>query len=378
MHLRTGILSLTSLLLLLIVACGGGDSAGAATQGGRGGNPGDRVIPVEIASAQMGMAQRSVTVSGTVEPIRQVGVNAQLAGALLGVFVEEGSQVREGAILARIDARELEAQVASAQANLTVTRSTFERSEQLRDAQVITAAEYDRDLAAHLAAEAQLRQLRTRLGFATIRSPISGVVTEKRVEAGDVVAPQTRLFTVADISTMVVRIPVSEMDVAQLTAGQSVAVALDALGGQQVEGRIRRIFPAADSISRLVPVEVALSGSGAQVARPGYLARVTAQLNGGREALLVPSSAVVGASGEASVFVVEDGRALRRRVTQGVTFQGQVEIISGLQAGSLVVVAGQNQLRDGMNVRVVQAPLAGDAVRAESLVRPDTARGTTQ
>lgn len=365
----------------IALGCGGGSAGGAPAQGVRGSGE-DRVIPVEIANAELGVAERSVTVSGTVEPIRQVGVNAQLSGALLSVLVEEGNRVAAGAVLARIDARELEAQVRSAQANVEVTRSTLERSEQLRAAQVITAAEYDRDRAAHLAAEAGLQQLRTRLGFATIRAPIAGVVTEKRVEAGDVVAPQSRLFTIADLSTLVVRVPISELDVAQLRPGQSAELALDALAGRRVEGRIRRIFPSADSATRLVPVEVALTGSGADVARPGFLARVTLQLDGRHDALLIPAAAVVAAAGEPAVFVVEEGRAVRRRVTPGVNFRGRVEILSGLEAGAAVVIAGQNQLRDGMSVRIVAAPLPGDAVRAESLVTPDTANraggGTTQ
>lgn len=364
-------------LIIAVTACGGG-SAGAAGSGpggpgsGGAGAQSDRVIPVEVINASMGVTHRSVSVSGTVEPLRQVGVNAQLSGAVLRVFVEEGSRVASGAVLARLDARELEAQVGAARANVEVTRTTLDRSRQLRDAQVITAAEYDRDYAAHVAADAQLQQLRTRLGFATLRAPMNGVVTEKRVEAGDIVSPQTRLFTVADLSTLVVRVPISEMDVALLEQGQSVDVALDAIGGRRVEGRIRRIFPAADSVTRLVPVEVALTGAGAQVARPGYLARVSLQLSGGRDALLVPAAAIVGGGGEPAVFVVEEGRAQRRRVTSGVTHQGQVEILSGLEPGVAVVVAGQNQLREGMSVRVVAAPLAGDATRAESLMRADT------
>ncbi len=368
-------------ILFAAIGCGGGGSSSAsgAPAGGRGAlAQADRVIPVEVINAAVGVTQRNVTVSGTVEPLRQVGVNAQLSGAVLRVFVEEGSRVAPGTVLARMDARELEAQVGAARANVEVTRTTLERSRQLREAQVVTAAEYDRDYAAHVAAEAQLQQLRTRLGFATLRASMQGVVTEKRVEAGDIVSVQARLFTIADLSTLVVRVPISETDVSQLESGQAVDVSLDALSGRRVDGRIRRIFPSADSVTRLVPVEVELTGPGAAAARPGYLARVTLQLAGGRDALLVPAVALVGGGEEPAVFVVQDGRAQRRRVTPGLSYQGQVEILSGLEPGTPVVVAGQNQLRDGMNVRVVAAPLAGDAVRAESLVRPDTGGGATQ
>src|SRR5690606_3331527 len=118
----------------------------------------------------------------TIEPIRAVGINSQITGALLSVNVEEGNQVRQGAVLARIDSREIEAQLASAEAALELARRTAERSEQLRAQQIVTAAEYDRDQAALAAAQATRDQLRTRLSYATVRAPIAGVVTQKRVE----------------------------------------------------------------------------------------------------------------------------------------------------------------------------------------------------
>lgn len=344
---------------LLLAACSGaGETAQAGPPGGQGqgrggGPPGGGAAPVETAPVRVGTIARSVSVSGVVEPIRSVAVNSQLAGALRSVAVEEGTPVRAGAVIARLDERELAAQVASAQAAYAVAKAAYERAERLRERQVITQAEYDRDRAAFVAAEAQLEQLRTRLGYATIHAPVSGVVTEKRVEAGDVVGAQTRLFTIADLSTLVVRVQVSELDVVQLRPGSAAEVVLDAFPGRSFHGRIRRIFPAADPATRLVPVEVALEGEGASLARPGFLARVTFALDPREGARLIPASALVGGGGGEAVFVVEDGRALRRPVTTGLTSQGSVEILSGLEPGEAVVVAGGNALRDGAPVRVV-------------------------
>ena len=350
-------------VVALVGACKGGTSdASAATQG----NGATRVQPpaaVELAAAERGTVSRSVTVAGLSEPVRSVGVNSQLAGALTAVNVEEGDVVREGQVLARIDARELDAQVASAEAALNFASGTFERSTTLRQSGVITAAEFERDRAAHEAAKATLAQLRTRLGYATVRAPISGVVTQKRLEAGDITSPNTRLFTVADISTMVVRVQVSELDVLGLRVGQTVDVALDALPGRTLAGRIRRIFPAADTLTRLVPVEVALTGEGARLARPGFLGRVTFALDARRDAVLVPQSAVLGGEGAQSVMMVRDGKAVRRPVETGLVSQGRVEITSGLEAGEMVIVAGNAQLREGAEVRVVgpTAPRIGDS-----------------
>ncbi len=333
-----------------LAACGGNDGAAARAA------PEEPVIPVEVAVASLGEAARVVTVTGAVEPIRSVGINSQLSGAVLQLGVEEGSRVSAGAVLARLDDRELAAQLTSAETALEVARRTVERAERLREQAYITEAEYDRDRAAFIAAEAVRNQLRTRVGYATVRSPVTGVVLEKRIEAGDIVAAQTRLFTIGDVSTLVVRVPVSELDVSALATGDSVPVALDALAGRPLAGRIRRIFPSADTVTRLVPVEVALTGVAAREARPGYLARLTFRLRPRLGVLLVPAGAVVEGAGGAAVYVVANGRAARRTVRRGDVFQGRVEIREGLASGDTVVVAGAGMLRDGAAVRIVSSP----------------------
>lgn len=371
--MRSSLSVYRSVLLLgsiSLLACGG-DSAPAATGGGTGGpagaggrggpgGPGGRgpqITPVEITLVEMADLANTSLVTGQLEPLRTVSVNAQLGGALLRVPVEEGARVAAGQVLAEIDARELAAQVKAAEAQLTFARSTAERSTQLFSQQIITAAENERDQAALASADASLTQLRTRLGFAAITSPISGVVTARFVQGGDIVSPNTRLFTVSDVSTLVVRMPVSELEVAQLRTGQEVALKVDALGGQSVAGRVRRIFPAADSVSRLVPVEIAVTGTATSQLRPGYTVRATLRLDTRPDALVLPTRAVIGAAGARSVFIVKGGLAERRAVRVGADIDGMVEVFSGLALGDTVIVAGNSLVREGGQVRVVD-PLA--------------------
>ena len=125
-----------------------------AARGGRGGRGGPQVTPVEIVLVERTSIANTSLVTGLLEPIRTVSVNAQLGGALLEVNVEEGSRVTEGQVLARLDARELEAQVKAAEAALVFARSTADRSAQLFEQQIVTAAEYERDRSALAAAEA--------------------------------------------------------------------------------------------------------------------------------------------------------------------------------------------------------------------------------
>jgi len=165
--------------LLVALACGSGERAtpapGQRGPGGPGG-PGGRggaaaVTPVEVAAAVLDSLSRETIVAGRLEPLRTVGVNAQLPGALTSVRVEEGDYVSAGQLLAEVDARDIAAQVRSAEASLGLAKSVAERSERLFRDRIVTEAEYQRDAAARSAAEATLDQLRTRLGFASVRSP---------------------------------------------------------------------------------------------------------------------------------------------------------------------------------------------------------------
>jgi membrane fusion protein (multidrug efflux system) len=350
---------------------GGGTQGGPNAGGGRGpGGNAPQVSPVEIATVERVNIARTSLVTGQLAPLRVVGVTSQTAGALLRVLVEEGSRVRRGDLLAELDARELDAQLRAAAANLTVARATAERSAQLRTNQVITAAEFERDQAALISAEASAAQLEARVGFTRITSPIDGVVMQRFVQAGDVVGGSTRMFTVADVNTLVTQLPVSELEVPFLREGSAVRVDVDALG-RSVAGRVRRIFPAADSVSRLVPVEVAISGRDLEGLRPGYSVRVTLSLDERQGALVVPTRAVVGAAGAQSVYVIRDGRAERRRVRVGTDIEGRVEVLDGVAFGDTVITTGNALLRDGAQVRIVE-PLRPEATPAPRPVPPAT------
>lgn len=363
--------------LLTATACGtDGEAAntGGPRPGGPGGGPGGGPTPVEIATVERSSLARSSIVTGQLAAARAVGVNSQVAGALLAVHVEEGSRVTQGQVLAEIDPRELTAQVIAAEAALDFARSTAKRSESLMASKVITAAEFERDRTALAAAEATLSQLKTRLDFTRVVSPLTGVVTQRFVRDGDIVGAQAALFTVADVSTLVTLLPVSELEVPLLRTGARVPVTVDALGST-VEGRIRRIFPAADSANRLVPVEVAIPGNAVAGLRPGYTVRATLRLDEREGVLFVPTRAVVGAAGAQSVYVVSEGRAERRRVRVGADLDGRMEVLEGVAFGDTIVVTGNALLRDGAAVKIVE-PLSPEAPQRPQTV-PTTPGSTT-
>jgi membrane fusion protein (multidrug efflux system) len=297
--------------------------------------------------------ERTVTVTGPVEPIRLVSVNAMAAGTVQDVRVEEGMRVAAGRLLAELDAREVSAQLERARAVLANAEAAFQRTEQLRARDLASGAELDAARAAYVTARADAELWKTRLEFTRITAPVAGVVTAKRVERGGAVSANQPMFEIADDASLVVRVRVSELDVVSVRAGRPVTVAIDAYPDARIDGRIRRIFPSADAASRLVPVEVVLERIPPGIAvKPGFLARVEFTLERRAAVLSVPAAAVAVSDGAPYVYVVQADTLVRRRVETGMTASGWIEVRQGLAAGERVVSSGHTNLHPGAPVRV--------------------------
>jgi len=333
---------------------GGGSSSGQTDAGG-GRSRAARIVPVAAASVNHRELERAIAVSGPIEPIRIVAISSQMSGTIRTLAVQEGASVRRGALVATLDAREVTAQLERARAALANAQSRHDRTKKLLERKLTTDAEYEQSLADLNVAQSDVRLWETRHGFTRITAPSSGVVTARLVEVGGTVAANQKILEVADVSTLVVRLRVSDLDVVHLHVGDRVDVAVDAYPGAAIEGRIRRIFPSADN-SRLVPVEITIGRRPVGVVlRPGFLARVSLPLAGNRLVLAIPASAVAVGEEAPYVFVVRGDSVERRTVRTGTTSAAWVEVIEGLAEGDRVVVGGQTTLRTGTKVRVVSA-----------------------
>lgn len=348
-------ISLIAFVLGLAGCSRGGSDAGNAPPG-RGGRSGP--IPVAVARVEPRDLARTVTGAGSIEPIRTVSVNAQTAGTVLTVLKEEGDRVVAGEPMAELDAREVSAQLGRAKAVLANAEAAFQRAKELRASDLSSDAQLDTARSAFEIARADVELWRTRFAFCHITAPVAGVVTVKKVETGSTVSANQSMFEIADDTALVVRVRISELEVVHLAAGRKVTLELDAYPQAKVTGHIRRIFPSAEAVSRLVPVEVVLDDTppGVEV-RPGYLARVKFPLDTRSNVLVVPNASIGVSDGGSFVYVVQADTLSRRPVETGLTAAGWIEVTRGLEAGERVVSSGQVNLRPGAPVRVTD----GDA-----------------
>ncbi|MDR7521740.1 MAG: efflux RND transporter periplasmic adaptor subunit [Armatimonadota bacterium] len=344
-----------------------------------------------------------------------VDIVSRMAGRLGAVLVGEGSQVAAGSLVARIDDPELELAVRQAEAAVEVQRARLAqlragpRPQEVAQAEAGVAqaetslAQAERDLArarqlfadglvaraavdraetdTELArarlraareqlalvrqgprpedidaqaalvrqAEAQAAAARARLRELRITSPIAGVVTRVDVKPGAVISTQTVVATVATIRPIEVHVPLPETDLPRLRRTTVVRIRVDALPDRLFEGSIARVAPALDAASRSVRLVVVLP-NGDQALRPGMFARATVVFDE-RQAILIPSDAIVRRGEATLVFVVKDDTVEERVVRVGYVEGSRSEILEGLDPGESIVVAGQQGLRDGMKVR---------------------------
>ena len=337
-------------------------------------------VRVATASAMGGGAAAGggITANGYVVARTKASVSAKVPGRMEYLGVNEGSRVRKGQIIARIESGDYGAALASARANvseigaqLDQARRDLERAFSLRNEEVISAAELENVstrvgvLKAQLeSAQARRRLAEVNLENTRVRAPFDGTVLRKDAEVGEIVAPasagggltRTAIVTMADLATLEVEVDVNEAYIAQIQHGESARITLDAYPDTSFAGRVRQVVPTADRQKATVQVKVAildhdpriLPEMGAKVAfvREGAVAAI------GPQRVLVPAEALTQDGGTARVWVVSEGKVSSRTVDAGMARGDQIEIRNGLSGGESVVLAPPAGLKDGARVRV--------------------------
>ena len=202
-------------------------------------------------------------------------------------------------------------------------------------------------------AEARLALEKAKLAECVIDSPFSGIVTKVHVRPGDMASAKARLIELANFSSVVARFAVPEAFMAQVRPEMAVDARLDAYPGKAFSGRVIRAYPDLDRRMRTRTVEAKIAGISEVM--PGMFVRLTLKLEQIDDALVVPLAALVTTSeGDSVVFAVRDGKAIRRKVKTGVEASDRIQVVEGISPGDKVIVSGHKDLRDGMDVRLIE------------------------
>lgn len=320
------------------VACGSKKSAEVAEQ------PAEVVKPtVTTAVVNIQNVDMQSVFMGNVEGYAVNNITPQQPRRITRVLVDVGDRVSAGQKVAELDNSSL----AQAKAQYENAKASFERSDELYKFGGESKAAWESIKTQYEVAKLTYENL---LENTTLVSPISGVITARNYDNGDMVGSQP-IFVVQQISPAKVMINVSENLYSYLKKGMPVSIELDALPEQTFEGKIHRITPSIDAATHTFPVEIIIPNGKEQI-KPGMYARVTMKY-GTRPNVVVPDRAVVKmlGSGDRFIYVYKaDGTVSYQKVELGRRMQDKYEILSGIADGDEVVVTGQAALKDGMAV----------------------------
>lgn len=277
--------------------------------------------------------REKLDVMGTVASASRAQISAKLSATVEKVFVTAGQSVAKDDLLVKLDDRDLKTQLAAAQIQLAQAETEQRRATKLFEQQAATEQMKTAADTAAIAAKAQLDRARVAMSWAEIRSPITGVVTDKQVDNGDLANPGQPLLAVYDPKQLRLEAAVPARLIPLLALGSEVSVALDN-PSREVKGRVEEIVGEADAASRTQKVKVRLED--AAELRPGQFGRLLVALPP-RDAMFVPSSAVYRSGQLEFVQVASESRAERRLVKSGRVVGDRVEILSGLKTGEKVL-----------------------------------------
>ncbi len=347
---------------VLVVAAG----VGAYALAGRGLRP-KKVEVVTASVVTQGQATTVLSATGYVEAERKADLSPKITSRITELNVTEGTRVRTGDVIARLDSTDLDAQLAEAKANWVNAQAELVRQRNLFDQGLNTKSALDAAVANEAATRARVRYVEALLDYTIIRAPFAGVITAKRAFVGEAVSPfgsspsgggsGGAIATIVEFSSLYVGADVNEANLSKLAKNQPAEIALDAVPDKTYHGRLRQIVPAADRQKATVRVKIAFLDADDRVL-PDLSARVafTAEPTQGKETrsrVVIPKAALTTVDGRTGVFRIVEGKTAFTPVTAAGDVQGQVEVTQGLQGGErLVSLAGGLQLRDGEKVRV--------------------------
>ena len=327
--------------------------------------------PVKVAVVESGTGERTLIYSGVVRPRIESAIGFRVPGKVVERAANVGDRLAVGDVIARLDDTDLKlaensarAAVAAARTRRDVAVANLERARPLLPQGFISKAtvdirqnEVDAASGALDTAEAQLAQASNAVGYAVLVADKPGIVTTVSAEPGQVLSAGQAVITLAVAGETEVAIAVPEQDAGHLSIGQRAKVSLWSGPRVSIEGRVREIAGQADPASRTYAVRVAVAAP-PEMMRLGMTASVAFGINDGPAAMVVPITAMTEVDGARVVFVVDQASKLVRKVPvaiSGIAAEG-VRIASGLNPGDMVVSAGVQFLRDGMQVRIAGAP----------------------
>ena len=307
---------------------------------------------VRLKEIEPGSLKIQTTYVGSLLPNQRVLMRSQIDGVIENINFEEGDEIAKEKRLIDISTKELQLKLKIAIADSNLADINIKRDEKLASSNLISSSQLDQTRTRAESARLNKELARISLKKSLISSPLDGTVKTRYVKVGEFVRKGDKLVEILDLSRVIVKVNIPELEILEIKIGQKVEVALYIMEEIIFSGEVKNIGLEADSNNRTFPVEIHVSNS-ERMLRPGMLARATFTKSIDDEQIVIPRHTILEKERGRVVYVFDKGKVFQRDIQVGLSQQDQVQVLQGLKKGELIVVEGQNKLSDGEEVNIV-------------------------
>ena len=307
---------------------------------------------VRLKEIEPGSLKIQTTYVGSLLPNQRVLMRSQIDGVIENINFEEGDEITKEKRLIDISTKELQLKLKIAIADYNLAEINIKRDEKLASSNLISSSQLDQTRTRAESARLNKELARISLKKSLISSPLDGTVKTRYVKVGEFVRKGDKLVEILDLSRVIVKVNIPELEILEIKIGQKVEVALYIMEEIIFSGEVKNIGLEADSNNRTFPVEIHVSNS-ERMLRPGMLARATFTKSIDDEQIVIPRHTILEKERGRVVYVFDKGKVFQRDIQVGLSQQDQVQVLQGLKKGELIVVEGHNKLSDAEEVNVV-------------------------
>ncbi len=326
---------------------GGGKSSNTKGMGGKGGGPGMAVEGIIVKTTNF---SSDLEVSGNIEANESVVLRSEVSGLVTGIFFKEGTNVSKGTVLVKINDNDIQAQIKDALTKQSLSATNENRAKQLLEKGAISQEEYDNSFAALQSLKAQVQLIRTQLAKTSIIAPFSGKVGLRSISVGEYLTPNTAIANLLSINPIKISFSVPEKYIGQIKLNSEISFTTSA-SSKIFKGKVFAIEPGINQQTRTLQIK-ALAQNPLGELLPGSFAQVKLTLNTIKDAILVPTEAVIPVLKGKIVYVARNGKAEQVNVVSSTRTAENVLITSGLKIGDTVLTTGAMSLKPDAPVKI--------------------------
>lgn len=338
-----------TLSIFTLQACGNGGN----NNNNSNDNDSTLVIPVEVNDVSRGDISAYYSNTATLEAVQEATIVSKVRGIVQRLEIEEGDYVKAGQILAKIEDDQYRIESERAKSTLDRLNNEYNRNKELFEKSLISAEVYENSRYEYESQKSAYELAQLNYNYTTIKSPISGVISERFIKVGNMIGTDQQVFKVTDFDPIQANLFIPEHERYKMKKGQRTELIADAIPGKVFTGKIERISPTIDPLTGTFRVTVYLDDE-EDLLRPGMFGRVKIVYDTRTNTKMIPKAAIISEDETKSVFVIKDSLAFRKIIQTGYVNGVNIEVLEGLEEGEIVVTTGQGSLTDSTRVNVIR------------------------